>query len=293
MKPRIATIILNRNMPESTDALVDFLQNCNNGEQDIYVVESGSARGRLSRYYSFWANSEEARRDGLRWPRGFNYGLFELFKAGKFFDYDYFFLVCNDVVFLDNPIPPMLNEMDAHRKVGILSPCAENWQEQSMVGEASTAYVWHINHLAWMVRRSFIETVKETENPGPLNFLYDGSNFRGYGVDLELIIKGYVNDYATAVTTKTMIRENTDILRCKADLMQTDPYTINQRRVFEEGRQWMRRKYGFTTRMHMNHYASTFYDRFFQINPECQRYRLSSATERLLTTLAPLEAQPC
>ena len=293
MKPRVATLILNRNMPESTDELVDFLQQCNNGENDIYVIESGSDRGRLSRYYSFWANWEEATRDGLRYPRGFNYGLIELYKSGKFFNYDYFFLVCNDAVFLENPVPPLMDEMDTHPRVGILSPCAENWQERALIGDAGTAYVWHVNHVAWILRRSFIEIVMERESPGPMNFLYDGTNFRGYGVDLELIIKGYINEYATAVTDKILMRENTDILRYKADLMQTDSFSINQRRVFEEGQQWMRRKYGFTTRMHMNSYASMFYDRFFHLYPEYQRFRLPSVTDRIMATLETMEAEPC
>lgn len=293
MKPRIATIILNRNMPESTDALVEFLQQRNNGETDIYVVESGSDRERLSRHYSFWANWEEATREGLRWPRGFNYGLAELLKAGKFFSYDYFFLVCNDTIFLDNPIPPLMDEMDAHPRVGILSPCAENWQERSLIGESGTAYVWHINHVAWMVRRSFVETVMEREQPGPLSFLYDGTNFRGYGADLELIVKGYINEHATALTTKALIRENTDILRYKADLMRTDSFTVNQRRVFEEGQDWMRRKYGFTTWVHMHTYASMFYDRFFHLYPQYRRHRLPSVTDRIMTALELQEAELC
>lgn len=285
MKPRVATIVLNRNMPDVTDRLVERILSQNNGETDVYVVESGSERANLSSYYTWWANWDEAMRDGLRYPRGFNYGLAQLMREGRFGDYDYFFLVCNDVTFNESPIPVLLDEMDEHPHVGILSPCAENWQERSLIGEQSTAYVWYLNHLAWMVRRRFVEAVMERDRPDHMNLLYDGSNFRGYGADLEVIVKGYINEWASAVTTRTLMREDTELLRRKADLMRSDAYAANRRLVFEEGQSWMRRKYGFTTRVHMQIYATMFYDRFFQLYPHLARYRLASAVERAAAIL--------
>ena len=43
------------------------------------------------------------------------------------------------------------------------------------------------NH-AVVLRKDFILDVMKTNNPGYLNFLYDGKNFRGYGTESELIL---------------------------------------------------------------------------------------------------------
>ena len=50
---KTATIILNRNLPKETDALVEHLIE-NDGEYtDIFVVEAGSDKNNLSKY-STW-----------------------------------------------------------------------------------------------------------------------------------------------------------------------------------------------------------------------------------------------
>lgn len=271
---QVAAIILNRNLPETTDQLYEQFQNFNNGELDVYVVESGSDQNKLSRYCSWWADWEEARREGLRYPRGFNYGLSQLKRTGKFSQYKYFFLVCNDVWFDDPIVSVLLEEMERYPHLGILSPCAANWAERALIGEGNTRYVWHVNHLAWMVRRSFVEAIMERAEPNYMNFLYDGSNYRGYYADQEVIIKGYINEFATAITTKALMTEKTELLRTQADLIRTEPYEINIRQVFDEGQEWMCRKYGFTTRAHMQLYAQMFYDRFFRLYPQLAPYRL-------------------
>lgn len=270
----VATIILSRNLPEVANRLYEQFQRQNNGETDIYVVESGTQQDLLSKYYTSWANWDEALRDGLRYPRGFNFGLLALLGEGKFYNYDYFFLVCNDIRFDVPLVPILLDEIKRHPRVGIMSPCGSTWAESSSMQPDTTRYVWHINHIAWMVRRSFVEAIMERVKPDPTSFLYDGSNFRGYCADLELIGKGYVNEFATAVTTRAKFDEEVDLLRLQSDLIRTDAFDVNQRRVFEEGHQWLHRKYGFTNRAHMQIYVKHFYDRFFQLYPMLETYRL-------------------
>ncbi|NQW09050.1 MAG: hypothetical protein HQ481_04100 [Alphaproteobacteria bacterium] len=270
----VATIILNRNLPEQTDALYERFADQNNGETDLYVVESGSRQDKISKYCSFWANWDEAVRDGLRYPRGFNYGLEQILHSGKFYDYQYYFLVCNDIRFTDPLIPVLLEEMKRHPKVGILSPVGRDWAERSLIGERGLKYCWHINHIAWFLRREFIESIMARRDVNFMNFLYDGLNFRGYCADLELVIKGYVNEFATAVTTSVEIDEDVDILREKSDLIQTDTYNVNRRRVLSEGLEWMFHKYGFSSQLQMQHYARTFFDRFFHLYPDLSQHKL-------------------
>ncbi|MBF0561863.1 MAG: hypothetical protein HQL37_07540 [Alphaproteobacteria bacterium] len=271
---KVAVIILNRNLPQATDQLYEKFQSFNNGELDVFVVESGSDHDKLSRYCTWWADWDEARQMGLRYPRGFNYGLLQLKRTGRFSDYDYFFMVCNDIWFDDPIVAILLEEMERHPRLGIISPCGRNWGERTLIGENQTRYVWHVNHLAWLVRRRFVETIMERATPTYMNLFYDGTNYRGYYADQEVIIKGYINEFATAISSKAMMIEKTELLRTQADLIRTEPYEINIRQVFDEGREWVYRKYGFTTRAHMQLYAQMFFDRFFHLYPHLTEYRL-------------------
>lgn len=271
---RVAVVILNRNLPEVTDGLVEQFLAQDTSATDVFVVESGSDHERLSKYCTWWADWPEALQFGLRFPRGFNYALSQLQRSGRFNDYEHFFLVCNDISFDDALVPILLSEMEQHPRVGILSPCAFNWAERELIGPEQTRYVSHGNHIAWMVRRSYAETIMERHKADYMNFLYDGTNFRGYYADQELIIKAYVNDYAAAITTKCTFHERTELLKTRHDLIRTDRYEVNLRHLFEEGQEWMRRKYGFNTRRQMTLYAQAFYDRFFLTYPELAKYRL-------------------
>ena len=104
--------------------------------------------------------------------------------------------------------------------------------------------------------------------------LYDGSNFRGYGAETELIAKGYANDWATAITTAVWSEENESHLLNRADLIKTDSYDMNLKLYVEEGQRWMHRKYGFNSRWTMQLYAKFFYENFFEINPEYLEFRI-------------------
>ncbi len=272
---KVATIILNRNLPDITDVLYESIEKNNRETTDIFVVEAGSTKEKLSKYCTWWANWNESTEQGLRVPRGFNYALCELWKEKKFQNYDYFFLLTNDTELEEIPVIEILiNEIDLHPRVGILSPCSKYWGETELLGQQETKYFWYVNQLAWIIRREYIEDVMELESPTYMNFLYDGSNFRGYDSDIELIVKGYVNDWAAAITTKVWIEENEDHLKTKADLIKTETYEENILKYVSEGKKWMRRKYGFNSRWTMQMYAKFFYEKFFEYYPEFKKYSI-------------------
>ena len=81
---RAAVIIINRNLPDVTNQLYEFVQNNDEDIADIFVIESGSDSDKLSKYCTWWANWEESVTQGLRTPRGFNYALSQLLKEHKF-----------------------------------------------------------------------------------------------------------------------------------------------------------------------------------------------------------------
>lgn len=270
---RTAVIILNRNLPEPTDALAERFLRLDGDAAEVFVVEAGSDPARLSRHCTWHVHTPEAVEKGLRVCRGFNHGLARLHEAGRFACFDHFFLVTNDSVF--EPVPvirDLADEMEKHPRLGILSPCSRTWGEYRLLAKQPTRYFWHVHNTAYFLRREFVESIM---NPGDyMGFLYDGGNFRGYLAEIELIAKGYANDWATAITRRVTVEENESYLKEHSTDIRTESFEENLRLYVEEGRAWMRRKYGFTSRWQMQMYVRLWYDKFFDFHPEYLQYRI-------------------
>jgi hypothetical protein len=271
----IATIILNRNLPDPTDRLYEHIVKYDNNETDIYVLEAGSDKNNLSQYCTWHANSDQITKEGLRYSRGMNYGLLQLWKEKKWKQYDYFFLLTNDTELSPaQTLAPMNKLLEEHQRVGILSPCSSRWGERLLLQETNTKYFWFIHNNAFLLRRNFIESVMEREEPTYFNFLFDGSNFRGYFSESELIAKAYANNWAAAITTEVFAEENESYLLNKADLIKTESYDENIQLYIKEGERWLKRKYGFNSRWSMQQYVKSFYDSFFDFYPEYKKYKI-------------------
>jgi hypothetical protein len=271
----IATIILNRNLPDPTDRLYEHIVKYDNNETDIYVLEAGSDKNNLSQYCTWHANSDQIIKEGLRYSRGMNYGLLQLWKEKKWEQYDYFFLLTNDTELSPaQTLAPMNKLLEEHQRVGILSPCSSRWGERLLLQETNTKYFWFIHNNAFLLRRNFIESIMEREEPTYFNFLFDGSNFRGYFSESDLIAKAYANNWAAAITTEIFAEENESYLLNKADLIKTESYDENIRLYIKEGELWLKRKYGFNSRWSMQQYVKSFYDSFFDFYPEYRKYKI-------------------
>jgi hypothetical protein len=274
MKP-VATIILNRNLPGPTDQLVEHVNKYDSDVTDVYVIEAGSDDDRLSKYCTWHVKSDDVRKNGMRYSRGMNFGLNQLYQDGTFKNYEAFFLLTNDTELQDaSSLKPLMNIFEEHPRVGILSPCSKQWGESLLLQKETTKYFWFIHNNAYLLRREFVESVCERKDPGTMNFLFDGDNFRGYGSESELIAKGYANDWAAAITSEVWAEENQSYLLDKADLIKTDSYDENMKLFVEQGLDWMHRKYGFNSRWSMNLYVKAFYDSFFDFHPEYSKFRI-------------------
>ena len=272
---KVATVILNRNLPNVTDRLVDHIKLYDDELTDIYVVEAGSDIDKLSRHTTWHANWKEAQENGLRYSRGMNYALKQLWNESKFKEYDAFLLLTNDTELEEKAtISPLLKVMNEHPYVGILSPCSHNWGERFLLKEKETKYFWFIHNNALLFRRSFLESIMETSQPNSMNFIFDGSNFRGYFSESEIIAKAYANNWAAAITTQVFAEENESYLLNKSDLIRTESYEENIKLYIKEGESWLRRKYGFNSRWSMQQYVKSFYDRFFEFYPEYKNYKI-------------------
>lgn len=271
---KTATLILNRNLPDITDALCDHLHTYD-PETDVFVIEAGSDDDKLSRHTTWHATWDDARKHGLRYNRGMNYGLSMMWKDGTFRQYDAFFLLTNDTEFPQQPtIRPLCALLEEHPAVGILSPCSPSWGEYHLLEQKNIAYFWYIMNNAYLLRREFIECICNKENPDTLHFLFDGTNFRGYGTESELIAKAYMNNYAAAITRSVLSTENETHLLKHADLIKTENFKENQKLYLDEGARWMRQKYGFSSRWMLHEYVFHFYEKFFEFNPECLPFKL-------------------
>jgi len=272
---RIATIILNRNLPKPTDQLYEHLLKYDRDVTDIFVLEAGSDPNNLSKYCTWYVNDPIIMKNGLRYGRGMNYALLNLFKENKWKKYDGFFLITNDTEFSPvKTIEPLISILDKHKTVGILSPCSENWGEKLLIKEEEIKYFWFIHNNAYLLRRQFVESIMETHEPTFMNLIFDGTNFRGHHSQSELIAKAYINDWAAAITTKVFAEENESYLLEKSDLIKTEGFDENLKLYIEEGSKWIKSKYGFKSHWQMQQYTKYFYDQFFTLHPELNKYKV-------------------
>jgi hypothetical protein len=267
---KTATIILNRNLPKETDSLVEHLLKYDSEFTDIFVVEAGSISNNLSKYCTWYENSDEVMKKGLRYSRGMNLGLLKLWKEGNWKKYDSFFLITNDTKFPENQntVKTLQKIQTEYPKVGILSPCSKRWGERDLIGNDSLKYFWFIHNNAYFVKKELIEQLMNTDNPSYMNFLFDGNNFRGYLQESEIIAKTYANDWAAAITTKVYAEEDETYLHDKNKLIKTESYEKNLELYVDEGLKWVKKKYGFNSRWQMMQYSQLFYNKFFEYYPE-------------------------
>ena len=267
---KTATIILNRNLPEETNALVEHLMKLDDGYTDIFVIEAGSDKGNLSKYCTWHVNTEEVVKHGMRYSRGMNYGLLQLWNDNKWKEYDSFFLITNDTKFPNNQntIENLQKLLIENPRVGIISPCSEKWGEIDLIGANSLKYFWFIHNNAYFFRKELLEQLINTNNPSYMDFLFDGDNFRGYLSESEIIAKAYINDWAAAITTRVFAEEDEAYLLDKSQLIKTEPYEENLILYVDEGLKWAKKKYGFSSKWQMIQYSKLFYEKFFEYFPE-------------------------
>ena len=158
---KTATIILNRNLPKETDALVEQILELDSKNTDVFVVEAGSDKDNLSKYCTWHVETREVLENGLRYSRGMNYGLLELWKKGDWEKYDSFFLITNDTKFpkKQNTIKALQKIQVDYPRIGIVSPCSKRWGEKDLIGKDSIKYFWFIHNNAYFFRKEFVEQI--------------------------------------------------------------------------------------------------------------------------------------
>ena len=274
MNKKTATIILNRNLPVETDNLVSHIKKYDENLTDIFVIEAGSDKNNLSKNMTWHVKDEFTLSYGLRYPRGLNFGIKKLFEENLLNKYDSIFFLTNDTILEEKEtIQPLRQVLVEHERMGILSPCSKDWGEKIILNDCNIKYFWFIHSHAYFVRKKFIEDLCNFENDY-INLLFDGNNFRGWGLETELIAKGYANNWASGITNEVMIEENNSLLLEKSDLIKTEKFDENLKLYVNEGKEWMRNKYGFKSKWDMIFYAKSFYNDFFKKNKDLIKYKI-------------------
>lgn len=274
MNKKTATIILNRNLPDVTDNLVNHINKYDGELTDIFVIEAGSDDNNLSKNMTWHINDEFTKAHGLRYPRGLNLAIKKLYEENKLNNYDSIFFITNDTILQNQKtIEPLRRSLIDHDKIGILSPCAKDWGEKIILKNEKIKYFWFIHSHAYFIRKNFIDDLC-TYDDNYINLLFDGNNFRGWGLETELIAKGYANNWASAITNEVIIEENNSLLIEKSDLIKTEKFDENLKLYVNEGKKWMRNKYGFKSKWDMIFYAKSFYNDFFKQNQSLIKYKI-------------------
>jgi hypothetical protein len=113
---KVASLIASRNRPDLVEAMVAELRSHTTIENDIYVVECGSDADKLSPHTSLWYPDPDFR------GKCFGHDL-ALELARRSGDYDYFFVLMNDLDFGGADVVATLVEtLEQNERMAILSP---------------------------------------------------------------------------------------------------------------------------------------------------------------------------
>jgi len=274
---KFCAIIINRNLPKITDQLDKNLAKFNDNKSlDLFVLESGSKKKYISKYTTWHACTKKIQKRGLRYYGGINYALNNLYNEKKFHNYDAYIFIANDVLFTDYGITSKIKKiLNKHKRIGILSPCEKSWGEYKVIdNKEKLKYFWFIHSPVYIMRKEFIDDIKNTSKNSYKNFLFDGSNFRGYGLESELIMKAYSNNWAAAITRNILFKEDENLLITKHETIKTENYSLNTKLYIEEGFRWMKKKYGFQSQWSMQMLVRGFYNQFFNNNSRLNIYKL-------------------
>tara|TARA_Y100000310_G_C20594794_1_gene769935 strand:+ start:480 stop:1376 length:897 start_codon:yes stop_codon:yes gene_type:complete len=263
--------MLQRNMPHISEKTVKHIEKWCGGLADFFVIESGSDDDMLYSKESnrFHANWPDVRENGLRWARGFNYGILE---AQKIQDYEFYMLMNGDVeLFEENTVAVLLEQMDKHSKLGIVSANAPMWGQDvkgPLKGKDFISH-WQITIDCWLVRKTFIDDVsKDFEETSYIQYLFDGTNFRGAFTDDEVLMRGYNKDWFSGYAANTSFIENDDVTGKNFEQMKTEALLPSRQKMTQEGLSWIKSKYNCTTKNQYRNLNLYTYISFFMRNPE-------------------------
>lgn len=180
----IATLVVSRDRPDLVERQVELLARIKL-PNDLYVVEMGTTPDNMSKWSTLRYADDDLRGECF----GHNLALNFARQVRK---YDYYLVVMNDVLmnFDGDPVARMIEYMDRHPNLGLISPTCEDGTYPASARSAETGLrpVTSFDYLCFLIRGELVERV------GFLNpdFKY------GWGALHELTHKMYRSGYFAA-----------------------------------------------------------------------------------------------
>jgi hypothetical protein len=223
---RSAVIVLDRNLPDVTDRLCNqIIERAGYRSEvspfDLFVIESGSDRDRLSRYTSHHFVDEESIKNGLRIARGLNAGV-QLLPG-----YEFYGFFTNDVV-LTHPgdtIGIVQNYFDQYPKIGLIeclgvSEGFERWDPENRLGITVDVTDFPLFYTPYPIIRALFLRGDLVRSLSP-NVLCP-ENWRNWGNDEDLGYRTWNAGYSVAASATLSIHEDTFLSTKKNAQVRTE-----------------------------------------------------------------------
>lgn len=153
---KIAVLIASRNRPDLVEALTQQLARSMTLPHDVYVVECGTDRDKLSPHSNLWYADPEFRGKCF----GHNLALQAAQIAGR---YDYYFVLMNDVVFEPgvDPARALIDQLEREPRMALLSPTDVDggYPGAERRGRDGWRAVTTCDYLGFMLRASAVDEV--------------------------------------------------------------------------------------------------------------------------------------
>lgn len=254
-------VILNRNLGNVADELVTSLVNFNIPTSNVVVVDSGSDSDKVSEFTTVRVMSPEIMESGLRVSKGFNLGLSEILNRKS--QSDWIMLLPVDSVIQELnflQVQPLVNRFP---KIQVVVPKSSSEKFESR--QAPNKIVWYFDEGPLIIRRDFV--IKLSRSFG-IDLFFDSGNYRGMYNAAELAFKAYINSYAVLASDHIKISEDSSFQISQSELVKTENVSVNSRLLLEEGKEWLRSKYGILDPISLNLVNKLLWRDFLQAFPE-------------------------
>jgi hypothetical protein len=223
---RTAVLALNRNLPDVTDGLCNqLIERAMTGKEitpfDLFVLESGSERERLSRYASHHFVDDFSVKTGLRIARGLNAGI-KLLPG-----YDFYGFFTNDVVLthLNDTIGTVQSYFDQYPKIGLIE-CLEAftgfemWSPQTHQAKPVDAKSYPLFYTPYPIIRAIFLRGDLARKLSPEILCPD--NWRNWGNDEDLGYRTWRAGYYVASSTSLSIHEDSFLSTKEHEQVRTE-----------------------------------------------------------------------
>ncbi|MBN2469573.1 MAG: hypothetical protein JXN59_02520 [Anaerolineae bacterium] len=209
---RTAVLVLDRNLPGVTDGLCNqLIERAVAGAQvtpfDLFVIESGSDRDRLSRYTTHHFVDDASVKVGLRIARGLNAGI-RLLPG-----YEFYGFFTNDVVLTHalDTIATVQEYFDAYPRIGLIeclgtSAGFERWDARSRVGIPVEVAAYPLFYTPYPIIRALFLRGDLARKLSPQVLCPE--NWRNWGNDEDLGYRTWKAGYYVAASACLSIHED-------------------------------------------------------------------------------------